>query len=140
MLKTTTLLLLLSLSACSASPFDVEASGPLERPQLTLKQTGGLFRPAPCVYRLLIARAEPGDPFFLSPEALVVWSAENMDRCTPLHDLTYGQAPVGLRTTTQAVPLRAGVRYRIWGEASGSQRGGGVIVFEDGAWRVTSEQ
>jgi hypothetical protein len=140
MLKKTALVLLLSLSACSAEPFDIEISGPLGRPQLTLKETAGLFQSAPCVYRLLITRAEPGDPFFLSPDAPVVWSVENPERCAPLPELTYGQAPTGLRSTTPAVPLREGVRYQIWGEASGSQRGSALVIFEHGAWRVTSDR
>jgi hypothetical protein len=65
--------------------------------------------------------------------------------CADLSQITYGVAPRGFETTTPPKPLKAGVRYNVWGSgltgglfARVPWRGGGDFLFEDGRWQAVT--
>lgn len=130
------LVLALAPAACSPAPFGVEVSGPLERPVLRLKQQPSLLGPrSVCLREVLVVRDASG---WWSAKAQ--WKVVASDGCVALSQLTYGELVRGLESAAPAEPLLPGVRYRVYGEGSEAQRGGAVIVFEDGAWRIAPDR
>lgn len=131
-----TLGLALAPAACSPRPFDVEVTGPLDRPVLRLKRTANfLVSRSLCVEEIAVMIGAPW-----SADADTKWKVAAPDECVSLTQLTYGEPTSGLRTEVAAEPLELGVRYRVFGRASGGYVGGAVIVFEEGAWRIAPEQ
>jgi hypothetical protein len=133
---------LLLLSGCSPSPFDLEVSGPLERPLLEIRRNDGLIRGGSiCLQQVHMVVAAPRVWARAVPDEQATWRLTNPDGgCTTLRRLTYGQPVQGLVTAAPPRPLSAGVRYQIWGEGAGGLRGSAVILFENGAWRLVPER
>lgn len=133
---------LLLLSGCSPAPFDLEISGPLERPVLEIRRNDGLIRGGGvCLQQFHMAMEAPGVWARAVPDEQATWRLTNPDGgCENLRRLAYGQPVQGLVTAAPPRPLSTGVRYEIWGEGAGGLRGSAVILFENGAWRLVPER
>jgi hypothetical protein len=132
----------LALAACSPAPFNLEVTGPLERPVLELKRRPGiLFSGALCIQMFTVARDRPGAWAPLAGDTDVAWRVEaDGHRCAAAQRVAYGAAIPGLATVKAAEALQPGVRYAVFGQAAGGERGSAVILFEDGRWKLVPDR
>ena len=121
------------LAGCSTTLL-VSVAGPLHEPVFTPERRAGPI----CLSELTVRVDQPAP----SSDAQEVWKIEGRDgQCVRFTQLVYGKAPAEFVERIPARPLREGVVYSavargdIRGPLGAVWIGGGVYVFEDGAWR-----